>query len=128
MLCKCKINSAGGPSLVNANPALTPVHYFTMPRNSFVTNQTITGKPSTANIDAHAACTHATSSSSWYQDQTELSTSSSDNEFQFIDAASVSHFRINDLAQYTNDEYRCVSGNGEIYLGVFLNSGGESSM
>ena len=100
-----------------------------MRKNSFVTNTTTTGKASTAAIDAHAACAHASTTSSWHQDQTELSTSSSNNEYQSIDGASTGHFRIVDLSQYTNDEYRCVSGNGEItYLGVFLNNGSESSM
>ena len=94
-----------------------------------MTNTTITGKASAASIDAHVGCAHASSTSSWYQDQTELSTSSSNNEYQSIDSSSMSHLRIIELSQYTNDEYRCVLGNGEItYLGVFLNNGGESSM
>ena len=100
-----------------------------MPKNSFVTNTTITGKQSTASIDVHVGCAHASTTSSWHQDQTELSTSSSNNEYQSIDGTSTGHLRIIDLALYTNDEYRCVSGNGEItYLGVFLNSGSELSM
>ena len=94
-----------------------------------MTNTTITGKQSGAAIDAHVACAHATSTSSWHQDQTELSTSASNNEYQLIDYFSISHLRIIDLSQYTNDEYCCELGNGEItYLGVFLNSGGELSM
>ena len=115
--------------MANANSAFSPLAYFSMPKNSFVTNTTITGKQSGAAIDVHVGCAHASTTSSWYQDQTELSTSSSNNEYQSIDGASTGHLRIVDLDQYTNDEYRCVSGNGEsTYLGVFLNSGGESFM
>ena len=112
------------------NPAFTPSAYFTLPKNSFVTDRDITGKPSTASIDAHVACVHSSSNTSWSLDTTPLSTTSTDNVYQFIETIGIeSHLRIVDLAQYSNDEYHCVFNNEEIaYIGMFLNNGSESSI
>ena len=122
------IISTGGPSLSNRNPNFTPTAYFTLPKNSFVTDRNITGRLSTSNVDARVQCVHSSSNTSWSLDTVPLSSSSTDNVFQSIDTAG-SHLVISDLAQYSNDEYQCVLDNGEItYIGMFLNNGSESSI
>ena len=123
------IISAGGPSLSNRNPNFSPTYYFNLRRNSFVTDRDITARLSTSNIDAHIQCIHSSSNTSWYLDTAPLSPNPTDNVWQDIESTGTSHFLIVDLAQYTNDEYRCVLDNGGIaYIGIFINNGSESSI
>ena len=96
-----------------------------MPKNSFVTDPIITGKPP-GGLYGHVACEHTTAATSWYQDGTVVSTSDSDNVYQDGASTIISHFRINDMDRYNNAEYNCrVDGGETVYIGVFLKSGGE---